>query len=131
MTTPDAERDRRMVLRTAVESYFSALSAHDVSTVRWHEDVTLTTPIAPGGPTQPLVGWTEVCAFFSAIGPAIGAVDVGTLYFSDDLRGAAVHATIEMLEPPCSLRVVDRFEVDDDGLIVQQENHFDPRPAMP
>ena len=107
------------MLRTAVESYFSALSARDVSTVRWHEDITLTTPIAPGGPTQPLVGRTEVRAFFTAIGPATGAVNVGTLYFSDDLRGVAAHATIAMLEPPCSLRVVE------------QENHFDPRPAMP
>ena len=129
MNTPHADRDRRMMLRAAVESYFDALGAHDVTKVRWHEDITLTTPIAPDGPTRPLLGRAAVRAFFTAIGPAIGAVRVGTLYFSEDLRSAAAHATIEMLEPPCSLSVVDRFDVDDDGLIVEQENHFDPRPC--
>jgi hypothetical protein len=32
--------------------------------------------------------------------------------------------------PPCTLRVVDRFKVTADGRIVEQENHYDPRPAL-
>jgi hypothetical protein len=33
-------------------------------------------------------------------------------------------------DPPCVLRVVDRFTVDAAGRITQQENHYDPRPAL-
>jgi hypothetical protein len=34
------------------------------------------------------------------------------------------------MQPPAVLRVIDRFVVDDIGLIVEQENHYDPRPAL-
>jgi ABC-type multidrug transport system fused ATPase/permease subunit len=35
--------------------------------------------------------------------------------------------TITVVDPPATLRVADRFTVDEDGRIVEQENHFDPR----
>jgi hypothetical protein len=127
-TDPDA---RRAVLRAVVEAYFNGLHAHDVAAVPWAGEVELHTPISPGGPAEPVIGSAQVRAFFDGIGPAIGAVEVRTIYFSDDLRSVAAHATIDMTQPPCQLSVVDRFVVDDDGRIVEQENHFDPRPAMP
>ena len=122
---------RRATLRAVVDSYFDGMHTHDLTAVPWHSDVRLHTPIGPGGPAEPIVGAEQVRAFFDAIGPAISSVEVRTVYFSDDLRSVAAHATIDMAEPACQLRVLDRFEVDDLGRITEQENHFDPRPAMP
>jgi len=34
---------------------------------------------------------------------------------------------IGIVNPPVTLRVADRFTVNDEGRIVEQENHFDPR----
>jgi hypothetical protein len=58
----------------------------------------------------------------------LGAVSCSCVYFDDDLTGAVATAEVEvMLDPPVRLRVADRFVVDDEGLIIEQENHFDPR----
>ena len=128
-TKPDDAR--RATLRGVVESYFDGMHAHDLTAIPWHGEVRLHTPIGPGGPAEAIVGAEQVRAFFDAIGPAIRSVHLHTVYFSDDLGSAAGHATIDMAEPACQLRVLDRFEVDDLGRIVEQENHFDPRLAMP
>jgi len=128
-TNPDDAR--RATLRGAVESYFDGMHTHDLTAIPWHAEVRLHTPIGPGGPAEAIVGAEQVRAFFDAIGPAIRSVHLHTVYFSDDLGSAAGHATIDMAEPACQLRVLDRFEVDDLGRIVEQENHFDPRLAMP
>jgi hypothetical protein len=37
---------------------------------------------------------------------------------------------VHITQPPCVLRVVDRFLVDAEGMIREQENHYDPRPAL-
>jgi len=43
--------------------------------------------------------------------------------------GTAVTAEFhcELLNPSCTLRVIDRFVVNEEGRIVEQENFFDPR----
>jgi hypothetical protein len=127
---PVADAARRAILRAAAEAYFDALLTNDLTVVPWAEQVRVHTPIAPGGPAEPLIGRDQVRSFFAAIAPGIDAVDVVTVYFSDDLRSVAAHAIVGMSQPPCRLRVVDRFDLDDDGRIVVQENHFDPRPAL-
>ena len=38
---------------------------------------------------------------------------------------------VGITNPPCMLRVVDRFTVNADGKITQQENHYDPRLTLP
>ena len=39
-------------------------------------------------------------------------------------------AEVGILQPACVLRVADLFEVDTEGHITAQENHYDPRPAL-
>jgi hypothetical protein len=45
------------------------------------------------------------------------------------MRGIATRADV-YLASGRALRVIDRFLVDAAGLIVEQENHYDPRPAL-
>ena len=58
----------------------------------------------------------------------LGEVIRQGVYFDDELTGAVATAEVEVLmDPPVQLRVADRFTVNDEGLIVEQENHSDPR----
>jgi hypothetical protein len=122
--------DRREQLRSAAAAYFDGLQRGDLTAVPWRDDAVLRTPIAPGGSEHPISGGDDVRAFFEAIAPGITGVTLLATYYSDDLTSVACRADIELAAPPCVLRVIDRFDVDDAGAITAQENHFDPRPAL-
>ena len=48
-------------------------------------------------------------------------------YVNEDLTRAAVEFRLQVTNPACTLRILDRFTVNEEGEIVQQENYFDPR----
>jgi glyoxylase I family protein len=127
-TAEDATAKRRTVLRAAVDGWFEALATRDLSKARYAPDVRLRAPLAPGGVDTPLVG-AEALAFLGAILPAIARVELLDCYYNDDLTGACAEALVTLAEPRVTLRVADRFTVDAEGRIAEQENHFDPRAA--
>ena len=121
---------RRTQLKGISETYFAALAKGDVSSVRWHDDIVLRSPLAPEGLEVALQGKPAVIRWFESLYPVLGETRVIQHYFSADLTEIATRADVGITEPPCFLRVVDRFTVDADGWITQQENHYDPRPAI-
>jgi hypothetical protein len=129
MPITDITSDRRRQLVAAAEAYFQALSRKDVSGVPWHPDVTFRGPLTPDAPA-PLRGYAAVQAWFAGLYPALGRAEVIEHHISENQRSIATRADVHLTRPPAVLRVLDRFSVDDAGLIVEQENHFDPRPAM-
>ena len=120
---------RRAQIVDAAEGYFRALAARDVSTVRWHPDVVFRGPLTPDTP-QPIRGQAAVRRWFEGLYPALGHVEVIEHYIDAAERAVATRADVHLTHPPSVLRVIDRFVVDEAGLIVEQENHFDPRPAL-
>jgi hypothetical protein len=132
MTTPveDPTVAAHMALRAVVDAYFNGLKHKDLSQVPWHHDVVLRTPLAPGGADTPIHGDENVREFFNAIAPLVTDVTITEVYFADNGKSVAAQADISIAQPPCTLRVVDRFDVDTHNNIVAQENHFDPRPAL-
>jgi SnoaL-like domain len=129
-TQDDHVVERRKALRTIVDAYFDGLNSKDLSGVPWHDRVSLRTPLAPGGANIPIVGIANVRDFFNGIAPLIGDVTVAEIYFTEDGTSVAARADISIVQPSCTLRVCDRFDVDGENRIVGQENHFDPRPAL-
>jgi hypothetical protein len=129
---PAERRDatRRAQLIAAAAAYFDALQTGELAAVPWRDDTVLRTPLAPGGAERPIAGSDDVRAFFAAIAPGITKVTMLATYFSEDLTSVVGRADVHLAEPPCVLRVMDRFDVDDAGAITAQENHFDPRPAV-
>ena len=128
---PTAEPDtRRALLRSISETYFAALAKRDVSAVPWHEEIVLHSPLAPQGLDVPVRGRAAVISWFEALYPVLGETRVIEHYLNDALTAIATHADVGITEPSCILRVVDRFIVDPDGRIIEQENHYDPRPAI-
>lgn len=121
--------DRRSQLVMVADTYFRALAQKNMSQVPWHPDVVFRGPLAPGAP-EPLRGSAAVRSWFEGLYPALGAVDVIEHYVGEGERSIATRADVHLTQPPSVLRVVDRFIVDDAGFIVEQENHYDPRPAL-
>ena len=122
---------RRRLLKSISESYFSGIAKRDVSTVPWHDDIELRSPLAPEGLEVPLRGRRSVVAWFESLYPVFGEVRVIEHYLNDSLTAIATRADVGITQPACCLRVVDRFTIDPDGRIVEQENHYDPRAAVP
>jgi SnoaL-like domain len=120
---------RKDVIRDAVDGYFAGLAAKDFDRIPFAEDVSFRAPLAPAGVHRPISGRDAVRdAWWAPMPDLLGAVSCSCVYLDDDLTGAVATAEIEvMLDPPVRLRVADRFVVDDEGLIIEQENHFDPR----
>ena len=133
MSTQEREvSSRTEQLRAAAEAYFEGLRSKDFSAIPFDDHVSLRTPLCPGGVHRPVKGKEAVRAqWWQPLEPALEGVEVKVLdyYFNESLTGVITEAevTIRVMNPPVTLRVADRFNVNDQGKITEQENHFDPR----
>ncbi len=123
---------RRQQLRGIVSTYFAALRQKDFSAIPYAKDVTLRAPLAPGGVNQLLQGKVALHAqWWEPLQPALENVEIVLLdtYLNESMTAIFAEAliTINVLTPPVTLRVADRFTVNVAGEITEQENHFDPR----
>ncbi len=61
--------------------------------------------------------------------PALQGVTITVLghYIHENLEGIISEAEITLANPNVTLRVADRFTINENGKITGQENHFDPR----
>ena len=133
MSTQEKEiTNRREQLRAAAEAYFEGLRRKDFSVIPFDDNVSLRAPLCPGGVHRPVEGKDAVRAqWWQPLEPALEGVEVKVLdhYFNESLTGIITEAevTIKAVNPPATLRVADRFNVNEEGKITEQENHFDPR----
>ena len=118
---------RRAQLKSVAEVYFEGMAKKDMSAVPWDDNVVLHSPLAPEGLGTPLEGASAVRAWFAELYPVLGEMKVIEHYFNEDLTVIASRSDVGLTNPSCTLRVVDRFTVNDEGRIVKQENHYDPR----
>ncbi len=123
--------ERRALLKSVSEKYFQGIAKKDMSAVPYADDVVLRSPLAPEGIDVPLRGKQAVLDWFASLWPVLGEAKIHEHYFNEDLSIIATRADIHLTQPPSLIRVTDRFQVNAEGLIVQQENHYDPRGAAP
>lgn len=108
--------------------YFDGLRQKDMSAVPYAEEAILWAPLGPHGLSEPISGKEAILAFFEGVFPILGGVEVKNLFSSGEW--AAGRAFITLTQPPGAvLRVNDVFKIAG-GQIVEQENHYDPRPAL-
>ncbi|MFQ6026828.1 MAG: nuclear transport factor 2 family protein [Dehalococcoidia bacterium] len=127
-TAKDATRRAQLV--SVAETYFKGMATKDMSAVPWDDNIVLRSPLAPAGLAVPLVGRPAVLEWFASLYPLLGEMQVIDHYFNEDLTIIASRSDVGISNPPCTLRVVDRFTVNTEGKITEQENHYDPRPAL-
>jgi hypothetical protein len=128
------QTERRQQLRNIAEGYFEALRQKDFAAIPYADDATLRAPLAPGGVNDPLVGKHSLYEqWWIPLVPALEGAEIVVLehYLNEALTAICTEAiiTLNVVSPPAVLRVADRFTINADGQITEQENHFDPRDA--
>ena len=77
---------------------------------------------------MPLVGKEKLReVWWAPLPQLVGEVKVFDTFVNDDLTAVTVAFHCGIVEPQCTLRIVDRFKVNAGGKITEQENFFDPR----
>src|SRR5262245_2194294 len=111
----------------AVKAYFDGVAAKDVSSIPWADDATLRTPLNPAGGESALIrGRKAILDFFAGILPALGSVKV-VRHYAGEAGWVAAQGEIALANGK-TLYVFDAFHVQN-GEIVEQQNHYDSRPA--
>ena len=57
----------------------------------------------------------------------VGDVKLIDTYVNDGNTAVTAEFHLDILNPSCTLRIIDRFTISDEGEIIEQENFFDPR----
>ena len=104
------------------------LAAKKFDAIPYDDQVVLRAPLRPGGSDNPLRGKQNLREqWFAPLPSLLGKVKFIDSYVNDDSTAVAAEFLCEILNPACTLRVIDRFRVNDEGKIIEQENFFDPR----
>lgn len=121
---------RQNQLKTVAEKYFDSLRRKQFDGIPYAKNASLRAPFTPGGVDVPLQGKNIIYEkWWIPLEPALDGVTITILghYYHEDLSGIISEAEIKLKAPSVTLRVADRFTVSEEGEIVEQENHVDPR----
>ena len=104
------------------------LGGKDFDAIPYADDVELRAPLRAGGNENPLTGKENLREQWWAPLPGLlKGVDLIDTYVNESETGVAVEFRCHIIQPACTLRVVDRFIVSENGQITSQENFLDPR----
>jgi len=120
---------RTQLLHEVARHYVvNGLGGKDFSAIPYDKNAVLRAPLCPGGSNHPLYGKENIRLLWWAPLPSlIGEVKLIDSYVNDDDTAVTVEFHCEILNPSCTLRAIDRFKINQEGKIIEQENFFDPR----
>ena len=121
--------DKTTMLHNLARDYvLKGLGGKNFDAIPYDDGVSLRAPICPGGSATPLIGKENLRQQWWAPLPGlVGSVEVIETFVNNDNTAAAVEFYCHIISPACTLRIIDRFRVNDAGKITEQENFFDPR----
>lgn len=131
MNDLEIDNRRKMQLKEVAEKYFNALETKSFSAIPFSEDVVFRAPIAPGGVHHPLKGRQVVMEqWWRPLEPALEGVAITIIdhFYNDSMTGIVIRADVTLSESNLTLRVADHFIINEEGKIIEQENHFDASP---
>ncbi|CAN5831467.1 hypothetical protein BH10BAC2_BH10BAC2_21790 [soil metagenome] len=106
----------------------NGLGAKNFDAIPYAEDVSLRAPLTAGGVWEPLIGRENLRTNWWAPLPSlVGETIFIASFVNEDETAVAVEFHCEILSPACTLRIIDRFKINDEGKITEQENFLDPR----
>ncbi len=104
------------------------LGEKNFDAIPYDEHVKLRAPLCPGGSENPLRGKENLRQQWWAPLPSLlGGVDFIDSYVNHNETAVTVEFHCRIINPSCTLRIIDRFTINEEGTIVSQENFFDPR----
>jgi hypothetical protein len=114
--------------QVARDYVLKGLGQKNFDAIPYTDNVELRAPLRPGGNENPLSGKENLRQQWWAPLPGLlKGVDLIDTFVNKSETGVTVEFRCHIVDPACTLRIVDRFIVNDDGQIMQQENFFDPR----
>ena len=117
-----------MLHQLARDYVIKGLGAKNFDAIPYDDSIELRAPLCPGGSANPLKGKENLrTQWWAPLPSLIGKVDVIDSYVNEDNSSVAIEFHCQILNPSCTLRIFDRFMVNDEGKIIKQENFFDPR----
>jgi len=123
-TLPKAE----LFHQVAKDYVLKGLVGKNFDAIPYDENVVLRAPLCPGGSANPLSGKENLRnQWWAPLPSLIGEVKFIDSYVNKDSTAVTAEFQCEILNPACTLRVIDRFKINERGKIIEQENFFDPR----
>ena len=116
--------ERSDLLHEIARGYVTeGLGGKNFDAIPYTENVSLRAPLCPGGSAVPLVGREKLREIWWAPLPQLVAgVEVMDTHVNHDLTAVTVEFRCQIIDPACTLRVMDRIKVDSEGRIIEQEN---------
>ena len=121
--------DKTALLHDLARDYvIKGLGEKNFDAIPYDNDVVLRAPICPGGSENPLYGKENLRQQWWAPLPSlVDSVEVIDTFVNSGNTEVAVEFYCNIIDPACTLRIIDRFSINSEGKITQQENFFDPR----
>ena len=121
--------DRESLIHQIAKDYVvNGLGGKNFDAIPYHEQVVLRAPLCAGGSEVPLTGKENLrTQWWAPLPDLVGKVELIESFSNRSNTSVTVEFHCEILNPATTLRVVDRFVIDEEGKIVEQENFFDPR----
>ena len=121
--------DRSAMLHQLADNYVkNGLGKGVFENIPYHDDIELRAPIHPEGSGFAMRGKEFIKTnWWAPLPDLVTGTELIDTYVNRDKTAVTAEFLCHIASPQCTLRIVDRFEVDKDGLIISQENFFDPR----
>lgn len=123
--------DRKNLLEKVSETYFQALKSKDFKAIPFSDNIVFRAPLTPGGVQYPIKGKQDLLdQWWKPLEPALDGIQIDVIdhFYNESLTQIITRADITIAALGVTLRVADRFMVNEDGEITEQENHFDASP---
>ncbi len=128
MLTTAAALTKEQLHQIGRDYVLKGLGGKNFDAIPYDDDVELRAPILPGGSEKPLKGKENLrTQWWAPLPGLLGQVEVIDSFVNDDLTAVAIEFRCQIINPFCTLRIVDRFRINEEGKIIAQENFFDPR----
>ena len=119
---------RAKQLHEIARNYVASLGRGDFESIPYAEEVELRAPLCPGGSAAPLAGRSALKEkWWAPLPDLVSAVNLIDTYVNEELTAVTAEFSCEIRSMSCTLRIIDRFSVNESGKITSQENFFDPR----
>ena len=118
-------------LKKISETYFQALRDKNFNAIPFSDDIIFRAPLAPGGSGNPIKGKSDLFEkWWKPLEPALEGVQIKVVdhYYNESLTEVVTKVEFYIAVMGATLRGVDRFVINREGRIVEQENHFDASP---
>jgi catechol 2,3-dioxygenase-like lactoylglutathione lyase family enzyme len=115
-------------LKQIAETYFQALRDKDFDAIPFSDDIIFRAPLAPGGSGNPIRGKKEVFEkWWKPLEPALDGARIKIVdhYYNESLTELVTKVEFYIAVMGATLRAADRFVINNEGKIIEQENHFD------